>query len=294
MCNHSEKLLLKLIRDYLIAVRVGSHKLFKKIAIGILCAMFISVLLGIIDCYIVGTAIRHTLFSVRTRELSGEDASGYVGFGYSITYYHKSEGDMGPEIWYWFLPFAISDTSERVEFHWVFPFGTKEPAYQGKSLGSWITLYYKSYSKYPFISALQDREAAERAIRSIGTNSISTLIKLLSDTKPGINQYSTVLQVFRILGEEGRPAIPSLIHLVQSKNREVRYYALDCLFAINTDKEVLVPILILLVHDPDVGIRYRAAEHLVGLDADAAKNAGVINDFPQFVRFIGNASTDKK
>ncbi|MBI5388020.1 MAG: hypothetical protein HZA90_25430 [Verrucomicrobia bacterium] len=48
--------------------------------------------------------------------------SGYVGFGYLLLY-HRSGGlpapEIGPEIWYWFLPFTICDTNEKTGISWV-------------------------------------------------------------------------------------------------------------------------------------------------------------------------------
>jgi len=79
-----------------------------------------------------------------------------------------------------------------------------------------------------------------------------------------------------------RPAAPALVQLTRNRDKEIRNYALDCLLAIKPEKEVFTPALVTLLHDPDKNISYRAAESLLGLDADAAEKAGVFTLFPQF------------
>ena len=244
--------------------------------------MSVSIILGVVDCWVAGTSHRDTLFSMSVWKLRDGGTSGYVGLGYSLTYYRKMGGEHGAEIWYWFTPFTVYHTTQRTGIRWLFASDSKEPSYQGRTLSQWIGVYFSGYSGDSPHATLEEDEAAERAIKEMGTNTFPTLMAWLSEDKPSINKRSTVLQVFQILGEEGRPAAPALIELTKNKDKEIRNYALDCLLAIKPKREVLVPALVPLVHDPDRNISLTAAENLADLDEDAAKKAGVFDVFPQF------------
>jgi len=266
----------------------------KKILLWLLCPIALSIILGMIDCWVAGTSHRSTLFSVPVWKLGDGGTTGYVGFGYSLTYYRKMSGEHGSEIWYWFTPFTVYDTSERTGVRWLFASGPKEPAYQGRTLSQWISVYFSGYSGYSPHATLEEENAAEQAIRTMGTNTFPVLIKWLSEDRPNINQRSTVLQVFQILGEEGRPAAAALVELTKSTDKEIRYSALDCLLAIKPEKEILMPVLVPLIHDPDKNIRFVAAENLVDLDVDAAKKAGVFDVFPQFNSLLETNNIENK
>ncbi len=244
--------------------------------------MCVSVVLGVCDFWIAGTAHRHTLFS-KAVWASGGGTRGYVGFGYSLTYYRGMGDANGPEIWYWFTPFTVYRTTEHTSVRWLIPFGSgpREPIYQGRNLSQWISIWYSGYSGSSPHATQDEAEASERAIRAMGTNCIPCLVAWLSDDRPDINQRSTVLEIFQILGEQARPAAPALIQLTKSRDKEIRWYAFDCLRAIKPEKEVFVPVLAQLIHDPDKNISYYAAESLVQLDSNAAEKAGVFARFPQ-------------
>jgi hypothetical protein len=256
--------------------------------------MSVSIILGIVDCWIAGTSHRDTLFSKSVWKLSDGGTSGYIGLGYSLTYYRKMDGEQGSEIWYWFTPFTVYHTTQRTGIRWLFASDTKEPSYQGRTLSQWVSIYFSGYSGDSPHATLKEDDAAERAIKEMGTNTFPTLITWLSEDKPSINKRSTALQVFQILGEEGQPAAPILIELFKNKDKEVRSYALDCLLAIKPSKEVLVSALVPLVHDPDKSIRFTAAENLVDLDNDAAKRAGVFDAFPQFNSLLETNNIEKR
>jgi hypothetical protein len=269
-------------------------KRIKKILLWLLCAMGVSTILGIADCWIAGTSHRGTAFSVPVWKLSDGGTSGYIGFGYSLTYYRKMGGEHGSEIWYWFTPFSVYHTTERTGIRWLFASGTKEPTYQGRTLSQWISVYFSGYSGDSPHATLEEGEAAEQAIRAMGTNTFSTLIAWLSEDRPSIGKRSTALQVFQILGEQGKPAAPVLIELTKNPDKEIRYYALDCLLAVKPEKEVLAPTLVPLVHDPDKNIGFIAAENLVDLDVDAAEKAGVFDVFPQFNSLLETNKIENK
>ena len=256
-------------------------KRLKKILLWVFFAACISIFLGITDCWVAGTARRDTLFSKTVWAVSDGGTRGYVGFGYSLTYYRKMEGEHGPEIWFWFTPFTIYWTSEGKGIRWLFESESKEPTYQGRNLSQWISIYFSGYSGYSPHATLEEENASEQAIRTMGTNTFPTLITWLTDEPSRINVRSTALTVFQILGEEGRPAAPALIELTKNKNEEIRMYALDSLKAIKPEKEIFTPALVTLIHDPDKNLSYEAAETLLEIDPDAADKAGVFNLFPQ-------------
>ena len=151
-------------------------------------------------------------------------------------------------------------------YHW------NQPRYKGRTLTRWISIYFSGYSGTSPHATVAEMDAAERAIRTMGTNTIPFLLQWLTEDR---NARSTALAVFEILGEEGQPSAPALIRLTKHGNKKVRYYALNCLLVIKPDKRVLVPVLVSLIHDPDGGVRYWAAEQLVRLDSEAAEKAGV-------------------
>jgi HEAT repeat protein len=164
---------------------------------------------------------------------------------------------------------------------WLIRSKLKEPIYQNRTLSEWVSVYFSGYSGYSPHATLQEETDAEQAIRAMGTNTIPVLLQWLSKNPPTINQRSTALQVFQILGNEGQAAVPALIELTKSNDKDIRYYALDCLLAVKPEDKILISALIPMVHDPDKNIKFVAAEKLVDLDANAAEKAGVFVDFPQ-------------
>jgi hypothetical protein len=202
--------------------------------------------------------------------------TGYLGFGYSLIYYRKIDGEHGPEISYWFIPFSVYHTTERTGVRWYFDSDIKEPSYQGLNLTQWVHEF--------FIASDYAREVAVMAaLRSMGTNSIPTLIAWLSEDHPGSNRRGNAQLVFEILGEEARPAAPALIELTKNKDKDIRMRAFLCLRAIKPENGVLIPALAQLIHDPDKNIAHYAAEEFMDTDADAAKKAGAFDLFPEFI-----------
>ena len=81
--------------------------------------MYVSLILAICDSLAAG-ADRAPLFSKATWLMRDGGTSGSVGFGYSLTYHRKvGGGEHGPEVWFWFLPFTVSCTTERVGLRWL-------------------------------------------------------------------------------------------------------------------------------------------------------------------------------
>jgi len=111
---------------------------------------------------------------------------------------------------------------------------------------------------------------------------IPSLLAWLSDEDPGLNQRSSVVSTFQILGELGRPAAPSLFQLATNGPKDLRYHAFLCLEAVKPEKELFVPALVTLINDPDKHICFLAAEALLKTDSAAAEKAGMFDRFPEF------------
>jgi hypothetical protein len=253
----------------------------KKILLWLLCAMCISILLGMVDCWLAGTKFRNTLFSRAMWKMLDGSTTGYLGFGYTLIYYRKLDGEQGPEIWYWFAPCAFYHTTERTGVRWLFSSEPKEPTYQGRTLSQWISVFFRGYSGNSTNPTLAESDDAKRAIRAMGTNTIPTLIAWLSEDHPGTGRRGDAQLVFELLGETAKPAAPALVELTKNNDKQIRLRAFLSLLAVKPPKEILVPVLTQLIHDPDKTLAYEAACELVDLDAAAAKSAGVDNLFPQ-------------
>jgi hypothetical protein len=249
-------------------------KKYKKRIGWVLCALCISLVLGAIDCWLSGTSFRNTFFSITTSKLRDGGTTSHVGLGYSLVYYRKMNGERGPEIWYWFLPFSIYQTSERTGVRWLFFSETslKEPKYQGLKLSQWIDMYFDGFHPIPDAKKI---DAAKLGIRSIGTNAIPTLIIWLADDHPGNHPSRRACEVFEILGAIARPAGPALVELTRNKNEKTRYYAFKCLQLIKSGDEIMIPALKQLVHDADKNIAEEAANLLINLDTNKVNSAGV-------------------
>jgi hypothetical protein len=81
--------------------------------------MYVSIILAICDSWVAGTERRAPLFSITTWAMSDGGTRGSVGFGYSLTYYRRMGGVHGPEVWFWFTPFTVSWTTERIGLRWL-------------------------------------------------------------------------------------------------------------------------------------------------------------------------------
>jgi len=103
-----------------------------------------------------------------------------------------------------------------------------EPTYHGRPLTYWLSMCDTGW---------HEDATAEKAIQHIGTNGIPTIIRLLERRKSVFDRIrnqnrSRVLaeRGFEVLGERAKPAIPELIRLTKSRDPEIRYTALRCIF----------------------------------------------------------------
>ena len=127
----------------------------------------------------------------------------------------------------------------------LWPSGEREPVYQGKTLSWWITRHSGTTSR--------DDERVHAAIRKMGTNALPFLVMWIDcGAVPKPSNFDTALRkmngrmwgawmrvkwrkisraydavwAFRILGDEGRPAVPALLQLTHSTNSIVAQIAL--------------------------------------------------------------------
>lgn len=81
--------------------------------------MCLSIILAMLDSWAAGTERGAPLVSVTTWGLKDGGTSGSVGLGYSLIYHRAMGGRHGPEVWFWFMPFTVSWTTERVSLRWL-------------------------------------------------------------------------------------------------------------------------------------------------------------------------------
>ena len=177
--------------------------------------------------------------------------------------------------------------------HWLRP---KEPSYQGKTLTKWLR-------KYEASRTLSEMDETGRAINAIGTNGIPTLLKLLTASDlPGSARLQmmvdnlgwTNIHAFDVaykrrlatigflsLGQTAKSATPTLIELSHASHSPItRLYAVWCLEEMKTDKEILLPLWIRMLGDPDPDTAKSAAEELYRLSPEAAQKPALTNCCP--------------
>lgn len=267
--------LLRILRQWL-----SEHKKPLFVIIGALC---LSIMLGACDFIVAGYLRDRPIFS-KGWARSGSTTY-YFGLGYSLTCYNGMGDANGPEIWFWLTPFKIYKIPQHFGVRWLnsFDYGQhiKEPDYNGRSLSEWARVWFSGYSGVSPHATAQEQAEAETAIRAMGTNCIPALIAMLDDERPEVNQRSTALTIFQILGERAKSAAPELQKLITSKDSEVRQYAWDCLREIKPEKATLVSALTKLIHDPDKNMGLNAALLFIEVDSNAAQRAGVFERFPE-------------
>jgi len=125
----------------------------------------------------------------------------------------------------------------------------------------------------PFTKWLDGRDinstanGREAAIKAIGTNGVSTLMRLLCT--PRFMHYdwaykrSLALRGFRVLGRDAGTAIPELVTLTKDRDEDLRFRAIQCLVeGIGIDESLGKEILQPLQNDPNRDVRDRVALYL--------------------------------
>jgi hypothetical protein len=101
----------------------------RRLIISAVSAVALSFSLGLAD-FCLAAVGRSPIFSVNaTKRIDMGGQTVYVGFGYVVVQQYKmgweDESGMeigpekGPEIWYWFLPFTINDTTQKTGIRWI-------------------------------------------------------------------------------------------------------------------------------------------------------------------------------
>jgi hypothetical protein len=174
-------------------------------------------------------------------------------------------------------------------------FHAREPRYQDRTLSQWLQVYERATDSQP------EKETAVRAIKQIGSNAFPFLLKELAcdDTplefrvKFWLRRHSLIsvdfiepqehwrrgLECFQILKADAMGAVPGLVKLTKGDDGMARYNAWLALTRIDPKREVMLPVLLQLIHDPHTGIHLAAVEDLIFRYPEEAEKAGVGKEF---------------
>jgi hypothetical protein len=160
---------------------------------------------------------------------------------------------------------------------------TREPSYQGRSLGSWLTAYYPVTQKTSATERARKAEEmrkAHEAVRQIGTDALPTLLRMLQVRDSALKvkfmnlaQRQHLIRIryvpaeflnnaaasgFPVLGQRAKNAVPALIELA---NRNIspasRLGAISALGSIGPPAKEAVPLLLPSATNTDIWVRYR-------------------------------------
>jgi HEAT repeat protein len=168
---------------------------------------------------------------------------------------------------------------------------SREPAYEGKTLTTWLEVYNRT-------SDLQQRQAADEAIEQIGTNAIPTLLRLLrakdSARKEKVISLARSLRVIRIqcayaaewnqiaahaflcLGTNAESAVPALMQIAEADiSLTSRSYAIHSLGNIGPPAKAAVPSLLMWATNQVTAVRRYARLSLSCIDPEAAARSGI-------------------
>jgi hypothetical protein len=179
-------------------------------------------------------------------------------------------------------------------------FRDREPRYQDRTLSEWIKQAQTAQD------AAVDNDTmllAARAVQEMGTNAIPWLLKWSSvdDSKSKEAVISLIntaplspfhIQMakdrqerarlgFELLGEAAKPAWPIFIQWTSDQNAERRILGMEYLIGTGADKEVVKPILLRLLNDPDTNVQWMAAKSFNLRFRKEAEGAGVYKLFPK-------------
>jgi hypothetical protein len=175
----------------------------------------------------------------------------------------------------------------------------QELEYQGKSLRYWANQYGSNHWTAP--NNELDKQA-EMAIRSIGTNAIPSLLKMMATTESrirlnvtgavpkkwlgflhidGPSEYRRKIYEYEAggaygliaLDEDAQAAVPALIGLLGNKDPNVRYHAVFALRSLGRVASSALPDMIKCLDDPEFTVRDDA---VIGLGTMATEPGAVI------------------
>lgn len=142
----------------------------------------------------------------------------------------------------------------------------EEPVYQGKTLGVWLKAYAWGEG------GTEVQAESEKAIRSIGTNGIPALLRMIqTPDSPFRNQLQALAQKqsfvklnfdsaerirgmalcgFKVLGEDAKGAIPELVTLLKKPSGTIgRKEAMNFLLRVGPPAQAAVPTLLAIAAD---------------------------------------------
>ncbi len=151
-------------------------------------------------------------------------------------------------------------------------FSAREPAYHGKRLGVWVEQYYQEFDSWKRTGTSE----ARTAVRTIGTNGLPALLRMLGATDPPLKRKILALAKkqslvtlpmrpaehyrwlagwgFSALGPMAKPAVPAIIELLKDKDPAVRAAAAHAFSSIGPEAEAAVPALVRCLDDRNNGL----------------------------------------
>jgi hypothetical protein len=172
-----------------------------------------------------------------------------------------------------------------------------EPIYQGKPLSSWMKGYMMPDP--PTFELLEpQRQAADKALRHLGTNAIPTLLRMLRVRDSALKvklmnlaQRQHIIKIgytpakdwnlaaqtgFFVLGAEAQSAVPALIEIVnQDISFESQYSAVFALGYIGPSAKEAVPMLLQWTTNADPFVHGCVLNALLKIDPEAAARVGM-------------------
>ena len=166
------------------------------------------------------------------------------------------------------------------------------PNYQGSSIVEWAC---------DFVHRQDDQsdhgEQSLAAIRSMGTNGLNYLVKMLATPRDDLrnrlinlansqkiihvhirtaeDKFWAAFTVLRRLGTNSLPAVPRLVELTRDRNVQIRKDGLTFLLYFYIPRADFLAAVTERLHDPDAEIRAFAAAMIRTRDPDEAKKLGL-------------------
>ena len=140
---------------------------------------------------------------------------------------------------------------------------SSEPVISGKPISSWLQQYDSTAISSGKPEDIERNEQAANAVRSLGTNAIPTLLKMIrtrSSSKTGLSEINNEgIDGFFILGAAASNAVPSLVEIFgENKSQSTQASAAWALAEIGPGATAAVPELLRAATNSEPGTRSRA------------------------------------